>query len=432
MLNILRNVNKINQVNMNYLNLLFLRKYDFSESKNLKKVSDSNNKYDKPKLKIKREEDQIISFLPQNDVPFFMLKESTRVKIKKGSPTISTGELKYSSYKLNDACGFIRGKYIKTAIAILESKHTKGAKIILKELKAYQERRQKEFENWKKFYYINKAKSEAELLEQKSNSNFNFEYGENSEDKSDQEQTQTKSSQNGQTNFTMIPRIESQSIDFKPKENSKDDNYIPHYDYLIKHAYVGRKRGQTLMTPRAKGRTFFVVRSISRLFIRIEKVEATKQFSEVAIGKADQSLALEIRKLLFTLNAPLKLLSQLSFITTSKGRYERRQQFPRLVRFLRDKYYKEKGVKINLEIISDQLKKYLGEQLSHLNPNNLAHIMTNVDKNKYEKEVYEKIQQSLFNNVQFDVREIDEDKLIDKSYEARKNLFEKKYKKLNE
>jgi hypothetical protein len=391
----------------------------------------------KPKLKIKTSQENI-NFLPQKDVPFFVKKESSLKKTKKGNTTISTGDLKYSGYKLNEACRLIRGKYIRTAIVILENQKTKGAKLVLKELRDYLERREKEFKKWERRYTVRKSMEEYEQRRiEKDQQMEKDEFIVNSNEYKSQEKSEEnkiidqnekpESPVTEEPNFIVPPshQIESKKNETQTSvkvENANKPEYIPYYDYLIREAFVGRKKGHSIPNPRAKGKMDMVTRSLSRLFIRIDKVNAAKQFEEAVIGKADQSLAVQIRKQLFMNNASLKTLSQFSFITTSKGRSERKYQFTRVVRHLREKFYKEKGVKINLEIVREQLQKHLGEQLAYYNPNNLKYMLNTPGSEILEKEVKERVEKII-------ALQQNKEKILDKSYRAREQLFENNYKK---
>ena len=129
-------------------------------------------------------------------------------------------------------------------------------------------------------------------------------------------------------------------------------------------------------------------------------------------------------------NAPLKTIKAFSFITTARGRYYRKTQFDRLVIFLRDKYYKEKGIKLNTEIIRDQLKKQLGKEMAYVNPNNLNYLLSNNKDN-----VAMKINERIYNRLRVtgtDAGETAEagEQIKDKSYRAREEEFNKNYRKI--
>jgi ribosomal protein L22 len=439
MLNIFKKIQSKNLTNFKGFKLNMFKYSNFCEINKpfINKDTITPNFSSKPKLKIKTFQEEI-SFLPQNDVPFFVKKETSLKKTKKGSTTIRTGDLHYSGYKLNEACRLIRGKYIRTAIVILENQKTKGAKLVLKELKDYLDRRVKEFRKWERRYKVRKSMQEIEKKRIEKDLQMEkeeFIINENQQSQNQETNKETKSINEKDDSekpisqgpdFIIQPsrQIESNELSNKiPKidENSEEPENMKYFDYLISEAFVGRKKGQSLPNPRAKGKMDMVTRSLSRLFIRIEKVNAAQQFEEAVIGKADQSLAVQIRKQLFMCNASIKTLSQFSFITTSKGRSERKYQFTRVVRHLREKFYKEKGVKINLEIIREELKKHLGKELSIYNPNNLKKILTTPVSETSDKEIQDRVDKLL--------AEKEKDKFIDKSYRARENLFETNYKK---
>ncbi len=373
----------------------------------------------KPKLKIKTTPIlSPVNFMAQKDVPFFVVKESSfKKRDKKSKPTISTGELKYSSYKLNDACKLIRGKYIRHALDILELNNTKGAKLIKKELSEYLERREKQI---KKEQERIKRKNIERENEEKNRSNDGVNYT--------QEESSAENAESSEKiNLENIENSEESNLNIETEiteKNSENSDYIPYVDYKIAEIYVGRKIGSAVPSPRAKGKVDRIYRSISKLFIHIEKVPAEKFFQNVAIGKADFSFAKIYRKSLFMSNASLKQLKSFSFITTSRGRHYRKIQFDRLVTHLRDKYYTQKGIKLNTEIIRDQLIKQLGKQMAHINPNNLSHLL-NSSKDSFTRKINEKLIEKFKL-----IEEKKNEEIVDRSYRAREAEFNKNYKKI--
>jgi ribosomal protein L22 len=377
----------------------------------------------KPKLRIKTTPMvSPINFMAQKDVPFFVLKESSfKKRDKKSKPTIATGDLKYSSYKLNDVCKLIRGKYIRTALDILELNNTKGAKLIKKELSEYLEKRDKQIK--KEHERIIQKKTERENEEKRSlndrqNSVQEDHSSPQNESFGDKIMLENNTENSDESNFN--EEIETEITEKK----SENLDYLPYYDFKITEIYVGRKVGPAVPSPRAKGKVDRIYRSISKLYVHIEKVPAEKFFQSVAIGKADFSFARTYRKSLFMNNASIKLLKSFSFITTSRGRYYRKIQFDRLVTHLRDKYYKEKGIKLNTEIIREQLKIQLGKEMAQINPNNLKYLLSS-SKDSISRKINEKVVEKL------GIGEDKQDEEIkDKSYRAREEEFNKNYKKI--
>jgi ribosomal protein L22 len=138
-------------------------------------------------------------------------------------------------------------------------------------------------------------------------------------------------------------------------------------EYKIVEAYVGRKKGHKVINPRAKGRVDMVTRPNCKLFIKLEKVDNEKFFKDLALGKADFTFANSLRAFLFTNKASLRQIKSLSFITTARGRTYRKNQIKRLVSYLRLKYYKEKGIKLSVDVIHNYLTSNLGSALNFLN-----------------------------------------------------------------
>jgi ribosomal protein L22 len=391
-------------------------------SENLQNVNFAFHNNTKPKLRIKT--NPIVSplnFMAQKDVPFFVIKESSiKKRDKKSKPTISTGELKYSSYKLNDVCKLIRGKYIRHALEILELNNTKGAKLIKKELSEYLERREKQMEKEQERILQKKIEKENEDKNRLNENNNYIQQDENSDQNEEiSDKIKLENIENSEES-NLTSDIETEITE----KNPENLDYIPYVDFKIAEIYVGRKIGNAVPSPRAKGKVDRIFRSISKLYVHIEKVPAEKFFQKVAIGKADLSFAKIYRKSLFMNNASLKELKSFSFITTSRGRYYRKIQFDRLVTHLRDKFYKEKGIKLNTEIIRDQLMKQLGKQLAHINPNNLSNLL-NSGKDSLSKKINEKIIEK-FNSYE----EKKKVEIKDRSYRARNEEFNKNYKKI--
>ena len=404
----------------------------FSTGENLNDVNFAFHTTTKPKLRIKSTP-QIspLNFMAQRDVPFFVIKESSiKKRDKRFKPTIISPEFQYSSYKLNDVCKLIRGKYIRTALEILDDNNTKGAKLIKKELSEYLERRDKQT-----------TKDQERLIQQKKIREREVENNLKMDKEDSLNQEDEHSTQYGDKIMIENSSNEEENVKFDHENNSEfeteiiekkseESDYLPYQDYKIVEAYVGRKVGPGVPSPRAKGKVDRIFRSLSKLYVHIEKVSAEKYFENVATGRADISFAKNFRKLLFMNNAPLKTIKAFSFITTARGRYYRKTQFDRLVIFLRDKYYKEKGIKLNTEIIRDQLKKQLGKEMAYVNPNNLNYLLSNNKDN-----VAMKINERIYNRLRVtgtDAGETAEagEQIKDKSYRAREEEFNKNYRKI--
>jgi len=77
---------------------------------------------------------------PNYDQPLCVFPKSSLIKLTpKGHINITQKGITYSSYKLNEALFPIRQKYLQDAIAILTKMNSKGAQIVLKKLKTFQE-----------------------------------------------------------------------------------------------------------------------------------------------------------------------------------------------------------------------------------------------------------------------------------------------------
>lgn len=376
----------------------------------------SQNFVEKPQLKIKTNTIDLTtaSLLTQKDIPFFVLKPSSlkeRTRLQK--PNITTGELSYSSYKLNEACRLIRGRYIREAIEILNHQNTKGAKIVKKELTEYLERRVKEDEKKRNYLIKKKELKKIEAEEQKQKAEVENEAKE-----------EDKNGENGENTNLFDFNNENNHKANIVEEVSERGDFLPYRDYKIAEAYVGRKIGHMVPSPRAKGRIDRIYRSISRLYIHIDKINEIKFYEDVAVGKAYTTFAKSFRQMLFTSNANLRTLRNFSFITTARGRYYRKIQFERMVTFLKDKYYKERGIKLNTEIIRAKLKTHLARQLAFTNPNNIEYLLSSNSRTEEER----KINKQLYDK--FNLIEDKKKEVIDKSYKARENEFNKNFKKV--
>lgn len=325
----LNNVIKLTHQNI-FPSLSLLSKFNFSSAAApaLKIVK---QEVEKPKLKIKSNlftGVKELQFHQHKDIPLITIKQSSLKRRQPGKTfSIKSADLSYSSYKLNENCRLIRGKYVHQALEILSSVHTKGAKLIVEELKKYMEKMEKE---------RNRRKEEGE--------------------------------------------------DVKPEY------------YKIVEAYVGRKNGIKVPSPRAKGKMDFITRNISRFYMHIEKVDETTFMENVAIGKADFTFAHEMRKFLFTSGASLQMMRNLSFITTSKGRFYRHKQYLRLIQHLKQKYYKEKGILLSNEIVEKHIKVRLGQQLAQLRltPDEVLADQPNIsDFQRLKIKAYTKIEEEL-------------------------------------
>ena len=73
-------------------------------------------------------------YLPQRDIPLCIFKQSSAdYKSKQKLIHITSEFLRYSSYKLNDSCKLIRGRYLSNALDLLNFDHTKGG-VFIKEI----------------------------------------------------------------------------------------------------------------------------------------------------------------------------------------------------------------------------------------------------------------------------------------------------------
>ncbi len=106
----------------------------------LKSVNENKKESSRPKLKvINRNYDIQTSFLnkeqfdylPQKDVPLCIFKESSvQHEPKKNLIHLTSDFARYSSYKLNDSCKIIRGRFLSNAMDLLNYDQTKGGRLI--------------------------------------------------------------------------------------------------------------------------------------------------------------------------------------------------------------------------------------------------------------------------------------------------------------
>jgi len=417
--NYLNNFNSLNITNnFNPVNsFITLNKKQFSNLSGGSQTPEPSQ-VEKPKLKIinpnqnSNSNNIAESYYPVGDIPFFTLKKSSFKKRPKGTiPAIKTGDLDYSSDKLNNVCKLIRGKYIRNAIEILQAENTKGARIIREELEEYLEKVEKKRKKQEENLMMRIRKRETDLEENSGEFEIKTE-----EENSDRESNEADTKEN----------LEKSLID-KPVNLSEETEFVPYLDYKIVEAYVGRKRGHKVPSPRAKGKMDLITRNISRLYVHIEKVKPEKFFEEVALGKADVTFAYNTRRKLFMSGASLSTLKNFSFITTAKGRYYRQQQFQRLVTFLRKKYYKEKGIKLNSEIVANKLKSRLGKELAKFNPTRFeSPIPATLKPSYFTNNVYNKL---ALNRIKTKLGK-ETPKLPDRSLQAREKHFNKNFKKV--
>lgn len=210
--------------------------------------------------------------------------------------------------------------------------------------------------------------------------------------------------------------IKEQLNDFIQKEKKR--NEYDKYVYKIVLAYVGKKNGHKLPSPRAKGKTDIIVRSLSKLYLVIQRISQEEYLKQASMGKADFTYAHNVRRFLFMTRASPKLMRAYSFITTSRGRYYRKQQYTRFITMLRNKYYQEKGIKLSTDIIALHAQKYLGREL--LGPGK--------EDSDQIGNIKDTVQESLYQQL--------ESKLLPDKYkpenkdEGREQLFNKNYKKI--
>lgn len=216
------------------------------------------------------------------------------------------------------------------------------------------------------------------------------------------------------------------NLDARRKKHThieKDDRFV---DYKILEAYVGKAQGHSLPNFRGKGKADTIIRSLCRLNLRLEKVYANKFYQEAAEGKTCLSHAHKMRQHLFSSNSTLKDLKKFSFITTSQGRYYRKQQLKRLIIHLRNKYNEEKGIKLSTSLIENYVKKNLGKRLFQVTPQRMKIVekkWNEINRLNLEKE---KLDPDFFNTFLLG----DEKEIAISSQQSREEQYAKKFKKI--
>jgi ribosomal protein L22 len=125
----------------------------------LKNLNTEQKESTKPKLRIVNRNLHIqssftnkdeLDYLPQKDVPFCVFKESSvQHKPKEKLIHITSDFIRYSSFKLNDSCKLIRGRYLSNAVDLLNYDHTKGGKFTRDILENFLKNKEKKRDNAK-------------------------------------------------------------------------------------------------------------------------------------------------------------------------------------------------------------------------------------------------------------------------------------------
>jgi ribosomal protein L22 len=214
-------------------------------------------------------------------------------------------------------------------------------------------------------------------------------------------------------------------------------------DFKVSFAHVGKKLGMSMPLYRAKGKINFTTQSLSKFYLSLERVKGCDFVKNSMLGKTDFFYAHYFRKYPFSNNASLNVLRNYSFITTSKGRYYRKQQIKRLALFLRRKFYKERGVLLSYSLILQNLTENLGLRLRQLGPFYVsqAKVPKLTQKQKLTQELNVQMAQSLeiLPKPALDrgkdtkkLNKLVEDKKVTPkiTLQSREKMFQDKYKKL--
>ena len=251
---------------------------------------------------------------------------------------------KYSHYKLNKAIKKIRGLYLFEAEEVLKNDYSKGSKLIQFEIKKFKESK-------KNIFY---KKSEMSNINNKNNNNnIKKNYNNNNNNNNDFDIN----------NSNDISIIDNDNKDNDSQNKIKNFNHFNNNFLLkIKEAFVGGSKGHSIPCYRAKGRVDFRTRKNSSFKIKFEKVPIEKFCQELAEGKATKVVNHKIKEALYKIKASYETVKSLSYLTTQKGKQERKNTIKSLILEIKKKYYEQNKKVLSDFIIRQELVKDLGQK----------------------------------------------------------------------
>jgi hypothetical protein len=145
----------------------------------------------------------------------------------------------------------------------------------------------------------------------------------------------------------------------------------------VKEVVLGKKLGQKKMDIRARGKFGFIHAPISHITVILEELSAADFYKQMITGKAPAAMGNAVRRMLYQNDADFERVKQLSYLSTSQGRYYRRVQFKRLVQLVQ-KEQKKQGVDMKLDKIERNiLEKSAAEFLEFRKTRNETRMLSN-------------------------------------------------------
>ena len=137
----------------------------------------------------------------------------------------------------------------------------------------------------------------------------------------------------------------------------KNSNTKP--DFIVREAWVGRKRGPKKIFYRGRGKVNFKESAVCHLNIRLEAVKLNDTFQLAMEGNAPKPFRERLRGELLVGQPSLEEMQKWSFVVSPKGRRYRRDQLRRLTLKLRDKIHLKYGLNLSKDIVGKELRKDL-------------------------------------------------------------------------
>ena len=103
---------------------------------------------------------------------------------------------------------------------------------------------------------------------------------------------------------------------------------------FVKECIIGKKLGQKKLDIKARGKMGIMYAPISSIRVVLEEKSPADFYKMMLKGECPPCMAFVFRKMLYQSDADFEQVKELSFLTTSQGRYYRKTQFNRLIQLI--------------------------------------------------------------------------------------------------
>lgn len=134
---------------------------------------------------------------------------------------------------------------------------------------------------------------------------------------------------------------------------------------FVKEIVLGKALGPRKLDIKARGKMGIIRSNISSISITLEEKSMPDFFKMMMVGKCPPAIGLIFRKMLYQNEADFEQIKELSYLTTSQGRYYRKQQFKRLVQLIQKEYQKQ-GIDMKKDKITRNILEKAAQQFTQI------------------------------------------------------------------